>query len=92
MPKEETILMLILIPCVFFLVNHFFIQSNVKAKQAIKPIKEPKSKIETTKWFSEKRYHEMNRNEKRAYKRWLAKNEFWDGDIVIENQERMNKL
>jgi len=37
----------------------------------------------------DKSYHEMNRREKREYKRWLSKNNMWDGDIVFENQEKM---
>ena len=36
----------------------------------------------------DKRYHEMNRAEKREYKRYLAKNNMWDGDIVCENMDR----
>lgn len=39
-------------------------------------------------WFSDKSYSEMNRSEKRAYKRWLDKRNMWDGEIVIENMER----
>ena len=34
----------------------------------------------------------MNRRERREYKRWLDKNNMWDGAIVIENLERNNRL
>jgi hypothetical protein len=32
----------------------------------------------------DKPYSEMTRREKRAYKRWLKKNGYWDGAEVIE--------
>ena len=35
-----------------------------------------------------KRYREMNRKEKREYKRWLKKTEQWDAEIVIENLDK----
>lgn len=40
----------------------------------------------------DKHYHDMTRKEKRAYKRWLDKNNMWDGAIVIENLEKKRKL
>jgi hypothetical protein len=40
----------------------------------------------------DKHYHDMSRKEKRAYKKWLYKNNMWDGAIVIENLERDRKL
>jgi len=43
-------------------------------------------------WFSDKTYSQMNRREKREYKRWLDKRNMWDGEIVIENLERKNRL
>lgn len=43
-------------------------------------------------WFHiDKDYHDMTRSEKREYKRWLDKNGYWDGDIVIENMEKHKK-
>lgn len=39
-----------------------------------------------------KPYWEMNRGERREYKRWLLKNEMWDGAIVVENQVKSSKL
>lgn len=35
---------------------------------------------------------EMNRNEKREYKRFLAKHRLWDGYFIEENQRRMGIL
>jgi len=40
----------------------------------------------------DKHYNDMNRRERREYKRWLDKNNMWDGAIVIENLERNKKL
>lgn len=40
----------------------------------------------------DKHYHDMSRKGKRAYKRWLDKNNMWDGAIVIENLEKSKKL
>jgi len=40
----------------------------------------------------DKHYNDMNRRERREYKRWLAKNSLWDGAVVIENLERENRL
>lgn len=37
-------------------------------------------------------YHKMNKREKRLYKRWLAKNNQWDGEVVIENMKRNGTL
>ena len=34
--------------------------------------------------FSDKRYEEMNRRERRAYSRWLCKHEIWDGAEVLD--------
>jgi hypothetical protein len=52
--------------------------------------------IPTTKmmeWFHiDKHYDDMNRREKREYKRWLEKHDYWDGAIVIENLAREQKL
>ena len=36
----------------------------------------------------DKHYDDMSRREKREYKRWLEKNNMWDGAIVIENLEK----
>ena len=36
-------------------------------------------------------YSEMNRIERREYKRWLAKNNIWCGDVLVENWERNQK-
>jgi len=38
--------------------------------------------------MEDKRYSEMNRLEKRKYKRWLHKNDMWDAEIVCENIEK----
>ena len=40
----------------------------------------------------DKNYQDMSRKEKRAYKRWLNKNNMWDAEIVCENIEKRNKL
>ena len=40
----------------------------------------------------QKKYSEMNRRERREYKRWLSKNNLWDGEIVLENLERNKRL
>ena len=40
----------------------------------------------------DKHYNDMNRRERREYKRWLAKNNLWDGAVVIENLEREKSL
>ncbi len=34
-----------------------------------------------------KRYSEMNRKEKREYKRWLKKTEQWDSEVWLTNIE-----
>jgi len=39
-----------------------------------------------------KAYDDMNRQEKRAYKRWLAKNHLWDGAEVIERLSKEKRL
>ena len=53
----------------------------------------PEPIAEYVSWFHiNKRYHDINRTEKGEYKRWLQKNNFWDGDIVIENLENQNAL
>lgn len=36
----------------------------------------------------DKLYSEMTRGEKRAYKRWLAANKMWDGEVVLENMKK----
>lgn len=35
---------------------------------------------------------EMNRRERREYKRWLDKNNMWDGYFVYENQTKKSIL
>lgn len=40
----------------------------------------------------DKHYDEMNRGEKRAYKRWLNKNNLWDGAEVIERLSNQKRL
>jgi hypothetical protein len=35
-----------------------------------------------------KHYNNMNRRERREYKRWLDKHNMWDGAIISENLER----
>jgi hypothetical protein len=40
----------------------------------------------------DKHYDEMNRRERREYKRWLAKHDLWDGAVVIENLEKRGRL
>jgi hypothetical protein len=40
----------------------------------------------------DKHYNDMNRRERREYKRWLDKHNMWDGAIVIENSERNHRL
>jgi hypothetical protein len=41
---------------------------------------------------NDKMYSEMSRREKRAYKRWLAKNDIWDGEEVLERLQKGNLL
>lgn len=48
--------------------------------------------MERPMFYIDKHYNDMNRCERREYKRWLAKNNMWDGAIVIENLERNNCL
>jgi hypothetical protein len=40
----------------------------------------------------DKHYNDMNRRERREYKRWLEKHQLWDGAVVIENLEREQRL
>ncbi len=40
----------------------------------------------------DKHYNDMSRRERREYKRWLVKNDIWDGAVVLENLERNKKL
>ena len=35
---------------------------------------------------------EMTRREKREYKRWLVKNEYWDGYFVDENHKKTSDV
>ena len=37
---------------------------------------------------SNKTYGEMTRSEKRKYKRWMAKNNMWDGEEISERIEK----
>jgi hypothetical protein len=39
-----------------------------------------------------KSVYEMNRREKREYRRFLDKNNLWDGYFVLQNQKRMGIL
>ncbi len=39
-------------------------------------------------YHSQKHPSEMNRREKREYKRWLAKHQLWDGYFVSENHRK----
>ena len=39
-----------------------------------------------------KHYNDMNRREKRAYKRYLKKAKIWDGAVVCENLEKSGQL
>ncbi len=40
----------------------------------------------------DKHYSDMNRREKREYKRWLNKNNMWDGAEVIERLQKNNDI
>lgn len=54
---------------------------------------EPIKTEKEIKWFHiDKRYHNMTRAEKREYKRWLDKNGYWDGDIVVENIDKLQAI
>ena len=53
--------------------------------------KQPKRKKPSAR-LTDKHYDDMNRRERREYKRWLDKHNMWDGAIVIENLERNNRL
>ena len=35
-------------------------------------------------WPETKHYNDMNRAERRSYKRWLDKNKIWDGAEVVD--------
>lgn len=39
-----------------------------------------------------KHYSDMNRKEKREYKRFLAKNNLWDGAVVLERLQNRKFL
>ena len=39
-----------------------------------------------------KHYNEMNRKERREYKRWLKKNQIWDGAVCVETALRNGSL
>ena len=41
---------------------------------------------------SNKSYGEMTRAEKRKYKRWMAKNNMWDGEEIAERIEKTKRL
>lgn len=41
------------------------------------PVEEKRKNVPT--YFIDKHYDEMNRKEKREYKKWLRKNKLWDG-------------
>ena len=43
-------------------------------------------------FYIDKHYNDMNRQERREYKRWLEKHQLWDGAVVIENMEREQRL
>jgi len=43
-------------------------------------------------FYIDKPYSEMTRREKREYKRWMHKNNRWDGAVVIENLKREGRL
>lgn len=40
----------------------------------------------------DKMYSEMNRRDRREYRRWLHKHNMWDGRVVLENLERSNNF
>jgi hypothetical protein len=54
--------------------------------------KEPNVRRTLPMFHIDKHYNDMNRRERREYKRWLAKHNMWDGAIVSENLERNNRL
>lgn len=43
-------------------------------------------------YYSTKHYNEMTRIEKREYKRWLHKNNLWDGAEICERFMRDQKI
>ena len=43
-------------------------------------------------FYIDKRYSEMNRREKREYKRWLVKVQQWDGEVVCENIDKNHSI
>lgn len=54
---------------------------------------EPIPTFKTIEWFHiDKHYDDMNRREKREYKRWLEKHGYWDAAIVLENLDIASKL
>jgi hypothetical protein len=40
----------------------------------------------------DKHYSDMNRNEKREYKRFLDKNNIWDGAVILERLQNKKFL
>jgi hypothetical protein len=42
--------------------------------------------------YKGKMYREMNRREKREYKRFMWKHRLWDGQEIIERLEKEKKL
>ena len=38
----------------------------------------------------DKAYSQMNRRERREYKRWLHKNNLWDGEVFLENHKKVH--
>ena len=45
-----------------------------------------------TSWPETKHYNDMNRSERRKYKRWLEKSKMWDGAEVVERLTREGSL
>jgi len=43
-------------------------------------------------WTQTKHYNDMNRSERRKYKRWLAKNGLWDGAEVVDRLTKKGQV
>lgn len=54
--------------------------------------RKPKKNPYFPRYKNEKLYKDMNRKEKRHYKRWLHKNNLWDGAVVAENLTKNKRL
>ena len=61
-------------------------------KKAKSPQLDKKPTVVKVKSFRiNKHYDDMTRNQRREYARWLHKHKLWDGAMVVDNIEKINK-